>query len=567
LASGKKIEVEANGLTPNSAVRIVMRSEPIVLGEGNADSDGSVKLNVVLPSTIEPGSHTLSAEAIDANGSELLSVSSFAVDDNGVVTNLIPAGMLDKLPDDEAVSRALELNRPLYDAIADPITTAAIAAGAVALLGLAGSGGLGGSSTPSSGGGSSPSSSESAREEPRKRAKLGNVVTKKLKALGTDSEGSGDRSRTWRLFGRNRFESWVIRAAAVGRFSPMLQRVIVDGSWFRAIFGSASSILWACGAILGFVSSSQSQWSVVPLSSELLIAIMALSLLDASAGLMAWLVTVALALVNGNLGSWIEIRTALGLGICYFSLALLAHVIRPLRRKPDASFMGRFDRLADYVMPPVFVAFAGVSMIKALDGLSGLKVTDSADHPMMRIIIATALVVRLMGEDVVARLYPKRMVDVQPAKLISSPTSIQLFSLAIRTTLFVAMLAPYFGLGVATIAAAILTCLPQLLKLWEDKLPNSVALHKWYPRGVLRFLVFLIIGAYFSTYFLGQDPTPDDIKNTFPLLLIPAFIGSLIELFGRDGGKWEFEWQKRALGFLTWCSAVGVVTGMIVLGA
>ena len=362
------------------------------------------------------------------------------------------------------------------------------------------------------------------------------------------------------------FELKIIHASAIGKYSPMLQRVFVDGAWIRAIFGSGGVIFWILGALLGLISSIQSQWTVVPLSWELLIALVALSLLDASAGLMAWLTSVVLAALFGNITSWVDIRTALGLGICYFSLPLLAHAIRPLRRSPVDSTLGRFDRVADYVMPPVFVAFAGVSMIKALDGLSELKVTDAANHPAMRVCIILALILRLVGEDGVAHMYPKRMIAVQPAKLISSPMQNQLISLVIRTILFIAMVVPYFGFGVITIAAAILTLLPQFMKLWEEKLPNLVALNKWYPRGVLKFLIFLLIGTIFSTWLLGQDPSPERLQNSIPILLIPAFIGALFELLGRDGGKWEFEWPKRIAGLIVWASAVGLVTGVLVIG-
>ena len=142
----------------------------------------------------------------------------------------------------------------------------------------------------------------------------------------------------------------------------------------------------------------------------------------------------------------------------------------------------------------------------------------------------------------------------------------QLISLVIRTILFIAMVIPYFGFGVITISAAILTLLPQFIKLWEEKLPNLVALNKWYPRGVLKFLIFLLIGTIFSTWLLGQDPSPERLQNSIPILLIPAFIGALFELLGRDGGKWEFEWPKRIAGLIVWASAVGLVTGVLVIG-
>ena len=565
VAVGRPVKVEAFGLTPNTNVRIVMRSEPIVLGEKLANSEGSATFLVSLPSTIEVGAHTLAVEATDSNGSQLLSVAAFAVDEGGLVTDVIPAGMVEDLPNEQEILRALELDRALHDPRTDPVTTAALVVGAVALLSLAGAGALGSSTLPSNGGGSNSNTSEPAREQSRKRAKLGSVVTKKLKALSDDGEGSTDRGRTWKFFGG--FEKWVIRASAVGRVSPMLQRVLLDGSWIRAIFGGGGILFWLLGGFLGFFSSQESHWTVVPLSTELFVAIIVLGMLDATSGLIAWLVTVLLALLHGNLSTWVDVRTALGLGICYFSLPLLAHAIRPLRRKLDSSTIGRFDRVADYVMPPVFVAFAGISMIKALDGLSQLKVIDSSNYDLIRIIIGVALILRLAGEDIVAKFYSKRMLEVQPTKLVSSPLKYQSTSLFLRTLLFLLLIIPYFGFGIITFFAAILTFLPQVLKLREDKLPNLVSLNRWYPRGLFKFFVFLLIGMYLSIWLLGSDPSPETITKTFPLLLLPSFIGSMIELFGREGANWKFEWQKRALGALVWIASIGLVTGVISLTA
>ena len=345
----------------------------------------------------------------------------------------------------------------------------------------------------------------------------------------------------------------------------MLQRIFVDGAWVRAIFGSANITLWILGSFLGFTMSKESNWTVLPLSIELLIAIIFLSILDATAGFFAWITVVVLALVNGNLDSWVDIRTTLGLGIAYFSLPLLAHAIRPLRRKPEKTLLGTFDRIADYIMPPVFVAFAGTSMIKALDGLSGLKITSSEDHSLIKLAIGCAFICRLVGEDIVAYLYPQRMLKVQPQKLVSSSKSMQSVSILLRVILMALMTVPYFGLGIVTWIAIALTFLPVIAKFWEDKLPNLVFLHKWYPRGVFRFLVFLVLGTYLAAWLLGENPTPELIQKTFPLLLLPAFIGSVIELLGRDGGKWEYEWPKRFAGLFVWLTAILLVLGYLTL--
>ena len=146
-------------------------------------------------------------------------LASFSVAGDSVVTSVVYAGMVEELPKQQEISRSHSLERTIYDALSDPITTAVLVVGAVSLLGLAGSGGLGGSRLPSPNNGkNSPSPTAPAREENRKRAKLGSVVTKKLKAINHNDEGKGDQSETWRLFGGSMFELKVIHASATGKY-------------------------------------------------------------------------------------------------------------------------------------------------------------------------------------------------------------------------------------------------------------------------------------------------------------------------------------------------------------
>ena len=417
----------------------------------------------------------------------------------------------------------------------------------------------GGSSAPSgeSGGGSG---------ERRSRGKLASVVTKKLKKVDRTGTHRGDSSRTWRWPGTVRtdgFAIWLI--GRTERFSSVLPRVFVDGSWARAIGGASAMLLWILGAVLGVVFLIGSDMRPAPVGIAIIAAIVALGVLDSAAGLWAWLVVAVGSILSGNVQNFDDARLLLGLAVLFMSIPLLSHAIRPLRRKPAKDVVGRFDRIADYVMPPVFLALAAGSMTKALNGLSGLQVIDTADIVIVQVTVVVAFVVRLAMEDVATHLYPERFEAVQPPKLKSPSRPLQAASIVVRTGVVLMVAAPFFGLGWMTWIVALLLAVPLVLKLWEDDLPNSVSLNRWYPRGVLRFAMMLVIGIYLAAWLLGSEPDPNAVKATYVWMVLPGIVAALIELIAREGADWDNVWAKRLAGLPIWAFAALVSLGIITL--
>lgn len=557
---GRSAIVEAAGLQSGSDVVITLFSEPQVIGTGVADTAGNAAIATVIPAGLPAGQHTIMATAVGPDGAAVQSIGAFEITDDSIVTAFAPPGQVSTPldADDPQLTRALAAGKPVYDVSQYPAVIATVAVAGAALLGLAGIGGLARVST--AGAGPSSGSSRSSR------GKLAGVVTKKLKALGAEDEGWGDRSRTWSMPGTTRTDSWIkelpIRA---GRFSALLPRVLVDGAWARAMFGSLGFVLWGAGLALGLVSAWTTDFQALPPQLPLILAIIALGILDAAAGAIAWLTITVAALVTGHLTTWADLRTVLGMFVLFATIPLLAHVIRPLRRRVDGSAMSVFDRVADYVMPTVFLAFAASSMFKALNGLSGLELVSSDDFGEIRVVVVLAFLLRMAMEDVGTYGYPVRSAEVQPAKLTSPGKSLALLSVAVRVLLFLVIAEPFFGLGWATYLSALLIAIPLVLKVYEDDLPNLPWLNKWYPRGVANFAMLLVIGIYVSFWLLGLDASDEQVRQTYNLILLPGIVSALIQLVGREGGTWLENWWKRGLGFLVWLFAVGIVTGIIAL--
>ena len=557
--SGRTIAVQASGLEPGSEVTLRVYSDPRTLGTAVADALGTATIRATMPSDLDAGTHTLEAVGTGPSGQPVQSVGGFTMSDTQVVTALAsPAQVATPVaPDSAEVRRAIDAGKPLYSVALYPAVIATVALSGAAVAGLAGAGGLTSNApggTGSSGGGSSS------------RGKLANVVTKKLKALKAGEPGPGDRSRTWAMPGTATTDTWISAVPKqVGHYTALLPRVLVDGSWARAMFGSMGFLLWVAGLVLGLVSATSVGCQALPPALPLIVAIVVLGVLDAAAGMMAWLVIVIAAAITGHLTSLAELRTVLGLFVIFASIPLLAHVIRPLRRKVATSRMERFDQIADYVMPPVFLAFAAASMFKALNGLSGLQVVDKSDILAIQISVALAFLVRRGLEDVATYAYPQRSAAVQPEKLVSPGVRLQWVSVVMRVIVFVIVAAPFFGLGWITWIAALLTAIPMALKIYEDQLPNLAWLNKWYPRGVFRFALLLVICLYVSAWLLGHHSTDDQVRQTYNLILLPGILAGLIELVGREGWEWPDTWSKRFIGIAIWAFAVLLVTGAISL--
>jgi hypothetical protein len=497
----------------------------------------------------------------------------FIVDEDGIIDRLVQPAVITGFvgPDDDRLSRALDLDRPVWDVAARPLTTAAIAISGIALLGIAGIAGLSGAPSTVRGMGTATSDggdsgSNSGQRKRNARGKLSGVVTKKLKGIQIESTARGDLSSSWVMPGTAKTDAFSRSAPGIlGRYSAAAPRVFVDGAWLRAIFGSFGFLSWGLGLVLGIVAAFVDTNSPLTPIYPLLLAMIVLGILDAAAGAIAWITLLVIALITGNIAGWPDIRTALGLGILLATISLLAHVIRPLRRYCAQNASEAWERFFDYVMMPIFVAFASGSALKALNGLSGLEIVTSSEVSTMRWVVGIAVIARLACEDIASHWYPERMIMVQPAKLVSPGRSVSGVSIVIRSLVFLMIAEPFFGITATTILAAVLLAIPVVMKLWEDDLPNSAWLNKWLPRGLFRFLCLLILGMYLTAVFIGKNGGDSAIKSSFIWLLLPGVVVGVVELFARFGGEWPNVTVRRSLGAVVWVTAASLVTGYLVL--
>lgn len=573
-AAGAPVRVSAVALQPGSPVIVTVFSEPTVLLRATADANGNYEGSATLP-TLEPGRHTVLVESTGRNG-EVQVAGALLLDDEGFVDRLAQPAVLTGFtgPDDPRLSRALTHDRPVWDVAARPLTTAAITVSAVGLLAFAGAAGLGGARSTAPAGGlatgdagaaaaAAAAGSGDGERRRRSRARLASVVTKKLKGIQIESSHRGDASGTWGMPGTARTDGFSRSAPVrVGRWSAVLPRVLVDGAWARAMFGSFGFALWPVGVAVALLAAFTGGSTAVVPAFGLLLVMVVIGILDAGAGACAWLTLVIASVIGGQIEGWPDVRALMGLGILLSTISLLAHVIRPLRRYVATNRSETWERVFDYVMMPVFVAFAAGAMLKALNGLSGLQIVSTGQIADLRWVVYFTVIARLAVEDVAAHLYPERMRIVQPEKLASQTRAAGGAAIVVRSAVFLFIAEPFFGLTATTVIAAVLLALPGILKLWEDDLPNSATLNKWFPRGLFRFMCLTLLGMYLTAVLIGRDGGEAAVKSSFLWLLLPGVSEGVIELFGRHGGAWPNVMVKRTLGAVVWVTAVSLVTGL-----
>lgn len=564
------MKVEAKDLIPGAALTVMVFSTPRELLQGTVGPDGTFSAVVELPTDLGRGRHTIVAE-VQQGGQRFNVAGALFVDEELVIAALAQPALLTDFagPGDTRLTRALTFDRAAYDPAAHPLTTSSILVAAASIIALAGAGGIARSSAGAQTGMSTQGSANNAHRQRNSRGKLANAVTKKLKALNRDGEARGDAGTWWRAPGTSTTDRFSVTAPNIaGRWSAVVPRVLVDGAWLRAMFGSFGYLPCGVGVVLGVVASVVDAASPLTPATGVLLAIVALGVLDAGAGASAWITMTALHLVAGealesDVVGWADLRTILGFGVLLATVPLLAHVIRPLRRQFVGNHTESWERALDYVIMPVFLAFAAGSMLKALNGLSGLEIVTDYDIMSLRWVVFVSIIVRLAGEDITTVYFPRRMREVQPAKLVSPGKGPTASGIVARSVIFLVVAEPFFGVTAITLSAALLLAVPQVMKMWEDDLPNSPSLNKWLPRGLFRFLCLLVIGAWLSSTLIGGNEEQAVIQSAFIWLLLPGVLVGVVELFARFGGDWPNITVRRSLGAVVWLIAAGIVTGQL----
>ena len=530
--AGKEVSITATGLKPHSEVTLVVHSEPRVLARGFADENGYIRLSAIMPDDLGAGIHTIIAQGTGALGELIQAVSVFEIDaENIVISFMPPSQVMEPVePGDRSLLRAMRAGVPLYDPQRYPGTVAGMTL-AVCVAG-GGMGAMAGLKKPQKGMAFARAGKGRKEEEEEHGERV----------------GAGDRGFLWRLLP---FVSIFDRLGLAmqnfaARYSTMLHRVAGDGVWARAMFGSGGYLLWVAGIILGFMASSEAGFRALPPNFTLVLVIVVLGVLDAGAGFLAWFVAMLLSLFSGNITGVDDVTTLIGLFTLYSSLTLLSGT-RPLRReyRPGRKFI--FDRVTDYIVPTAYLMLVSSAVLDVINGLSGLLLFTPENSTAIRITVVLAIWLRLAFEDIVTNFFPNRLTGVRSEAPVQQKLPFLLGAVVMYVSIFVLVSKPFFGLSAALFVLLALDIVPTFLTFFEEKLPNSKFLHKWYPDSSSTYasLVLTVIGIFLGFWLLSSTGDYRRMSTVLVILAIPYALAEIPAIFGRKGYESGDGWARR----------------------
>ena len=561
-AAGSPLKSKSGGLLPGSTVTLEVHSEVRVIATGIADAAGSVEFDSVLPADLEPGDHMIVLRGTTPQGSEVVSTAGFTLDESGTVTSVVQASeSLSGVPTRAQLARAAAAGVPLYDTTGNVATSAALAVSATIVAGVMAAGAVSGASSGKNQREKDPGAAD--RDEAA-QGEIGGLEATGMGAVVAVKPGAGDRLPTWTLPWQEKHQRAVSSLhSLVASRSAALSRLIADGHWVRAVFGSAQAALWILMAVAGIMAGQTVDGVMAP-SVVVVTLFVSVSMLDAFAGTAAWTGFAVTVVVRFGIDGVYDLRTLLGLGVLLMGVPLIANHARPLRRIVTDR-LDKVDRVADYLMLPLLMSFATKGVYTALNGLSGLQMVSGDEATVFSRWVLAAVVLRMVVEDLVVRTHPRRMQESDLPATDGPPLTVDIATLVLKGGLFLLAAGSFFGLGWRTwLVIGFMTVVP-FLKLFIDRFPNVPFIHRWFPKGVLRTVIMLWVGAWLAGLILGGDSSPEHTKEMAAFLLLPGMTIGVIDIIGREGGSWPDTLWKRLVGGCLWTFSFLVMFGFVTI--
>lgn len=345
--------------------------------------------------------------------------------------------------------------------------------------------------------------------------------------------------------------------------SPLLARLVVDGTYLRSLLGVFWLALPLAGVVIGILSAINTEFNIVMPAFALLIAILILGILDALSGLLGVLVFALLAGVGGGFTSSDSIRGMLGLCAFSFGVPLIATASRPFFRASDGTSQA-WNRTVDFFLVTLFGALAAGGMFGSLPGLTGFKPTFADRGDTIQLIALAMLIVRIGLEYFARSATSGRFKSIHADELDEPSTAQKIASIIGRSAVFAFVAVIFIGNNWALWVGTALYMVPKFVDLVSDNFPNFAKLHRYLPRGIFKVVFIMLIARWWGTVVTSNVPDPDQmIKVGFVLLGLPGLIAGIAGWFGRSGGDWKSTTLSRVLGVVLLIVGFLMVRGVL----
>jgi hypothetical protein len=246
-----------------------------------------------------------------------------------------------------------------------------------------------------------------------------------------------------------------------------------------------------------------------------------------------------------------------GILLLSYSPGILAGTFRPLRRIVTNS-RDLWERSADYILASILAGWVVKQIANGLPGLSGLQLPIASQAHRLGIIAALLVALRFFGEDLVSKLYPSRIRDLEPDYRERNIFQ-RMMSGAMQVLVFALVAQPFIGWHLELWVGIAIFSLPIVLALAASHFPKSKFLDRWLPTGIIEMIVMTLSGYFLAQSLNNQSLTPARyVLVAFIVLSIPGFILKVLPLFS---GGYQSHWRESPSG-----NALYRFTGALSLG-
>lgn len=399
-----------------------------------------------------------------------------------------------------------------------------------------------------------------AAAKSRESANVVSAQTDRMR-INDDLQAAGDRSGTWRWPAVGLIDSMSVTAPVLlTKYSPILGRVAVDGSYLRAILGTLWLIFPFLGLLGGVAAVVINGGSPLPPPLWLVLIVLALGILDATAGFAAVIAFVVGTAISGGIVDGDAVRILMGVATLWFVIPLIAAFMRPMGRRWGTTREQRFDRIADIVIASLIGGWTAQKVVGGWPGLSGLELPIVEFSGLIALTALAAIIIRMILESVTTTYYPVREAMVTPDEIPDPPRWQELTSVAISVAAFIFISIVFIENCWQLWAGAALLAAQLLIIVYADRLPNSPWLYRHRPKRFVAIVTMMIVGLIAATIFTSIVTDPHDVLVWgFLILSIPGFLFSLLARFGRDGEEPTLTWKRRLLGALVFLIGILLV--------
>ena len=534
------------------------------------------ELNIEIPAETPPGYHEVIIEVSDNSGVVEQKILTFCKGLDGTID------WASDCPGLAEISSAEELRNitsredlPEYDPAQEPEKSKDLQVAAFAVLAALSAGGAAAAGSSAANNSSSNNSGRSDDEGNDKSEDKSDEASDELASVAAGSlakiardPGRGDLSRTWRNTYTERSDNFFRNLVSrVSPHSPIIARTIADGNYLRAMFGSTASILLLPGAALGLIALNDTSGQALPPATWIVMAIIALAVLDAMAGFVSGVIFALGVILTGNFTSRDEVLTVAGLFIIFYAPSLLASSIRPLRRlAQDRDSL--WERVTDYSLVTLLSGWTMFKMIGGLNALAGVQLLITFDAAKIGFWTSIFVLVRLILEDFATYHYPVRL-NQTSGEMKEPDTVHKIIALELKIFIFVELAMPFVGYNIKLLLGTLIFITPSIIGIFfEERLPKFRILHRILPSGAFKLVAMVFIGAISAGWIQGLFSDPRTfLAWSFVVLAIPGLILSLLNKMSDDPEK---DWKAtpmgntayRVLGIIVFLLIVQIVRGV-----